>query len=80
MHEVGLMQQAVEIALKHGSAGGAERITRVRMKVGALSGVEPNALQFAFEVVTRGTMAQNATLDIDAESGFDLRVASIEVE
>jgi hydrogenase nickel incorporation protein HypA/HybF len=73
------MQQAVEIALDHGRAGGAERITKVLLKVGSLSGVEPDALRFAFDVVVRGTIAEGADLQIEHQAGFDLQVASIEV-
>ena len=81
MHEVGLMQQAVEIALDHGRAEAAQRITRVGLKVGTLSGAEPDALRFAFDIVTRGTIAEGAELQIDsAEAVYDLQVSWIEVD
>lgn len=65
MHEVGLMQQAVNIALTHAKDAGADRIDAIRMRVGALSGVVPDSLAFAFEIAAQGTIAQDAVLDIE---------------
>lgn len=36
------------------------------MNIGELSGVIPEALEFAFEVLTRGTIAEHARLEINA--------------
>lgn len=65
MHEVGLMQDALEIALEHARGQGARQIHRVRMRVGALSGAAPDALRFAFDAVAGGTMAEGARFDIE---------------
>ncbi len=40
------------------------RVRRVRLEVGALAGVEPEAMRFSFDAVTRGTLAQGASLEI----------------
>jgi hydrogenase nickel incorporation protein HypA/HybF len=66
MHEVGIMEQTLAIALSHAQEQGATRIHRLCLRVGALSGVEPDALKFAFDVVTQGTIAADATLTIEA--------------
>jgi hydrogenase nickel incorporation protein HypA/HybF len=65
MHEVSLMQSLLELALDHARRNEARRIHRIRMRVGALSGVVPEALEFAFEVVVRGTIAEGARFEID---------------
>lgn len=65
MHEVGLMQQALEIALEHAAQHKAQGICRITLRVGALSGVVPEALSFAFEVLTRGTIAEGADLEME---------------
>lgn len=65
MHEVGLMESALEIALKHGEANHADRIIRITMRIGKLSGVEPEALAFAFEALKQDTLADRAVLDIE---------------
>ena len=58
MHEVGVMQSALEIALEQAGRQGASRIDCIALRVGMLSGVVPEALEFAFDVVARGTIAE----------------------
>jgi len=41
-------------------------VHRIVLRIGALAGVEPESLRFAFEVVTRQTIAAEATLEVDA--------------
>lgn len=66
MHEVSVMQSALRLALEHAEGQNAGRIHGITLRVGRLSGVVPEALEFAFEVVTRGTIAEGATLTIEA--------------
>ncbi|HSV75081.1 MAG TPA: hydrogenase maturation nickel metallochaperone HypA [Chthonomonadales bacterium] len=65
MHEFSLMQSALEMAVDRASQHGAERIERLTMRIGDLSGVVPEALQFAFEVLRDGTCAATAALAIE---------------
>jgi hydrogenase nickel incorporation protein HypA/HybF len=65
MHEVGVMQDALEIALEQAARQGARQIHRLALRVGPLSGVVPEALEFAFDVVARGTIAQGAQFVVD---------------
>ncbi len=74
------MQDALDIALEHAKRADATRILAVRMRVGALSGVEPSSLEFAFEVMKAGTPAKSARLEIDAVPGREFEVIEIEVE
>jgi hydrogenase nickel incorporation protein HypA/HybF len=66
MHEVGLMQSALELAEEQARLRGASRIHRITLRVGKLAGVEPEALAFAFDVVTAGTMADGASLGVES--------------
>jgi len=66
MHEVGIMQAALEQAIASAQADQATRIHVIRLRVGALSGVVPEALEFAFTVVRAGTMAAEAILEIES--------------
>lgn len=65
MHEVGIIQGAVSMAIETAKASGATQIHRLRLRVGAMSGVVPEALRFAFDVVSQGTIAQGAMLEIE---------------
>ncbi len=65
MHEVSLMQDTVIIAVRQAREAGAQCIHRVMMQVGALSGAVPESLEFAFDIVAKGTMAEGARLEIE---------------
>ena len=65
MHELSIMQSALSMALEQARLAGAERVLSLRLRVGALSGVVPDALDFAFEALTPGTAAEGATLAIE---------------
>ena len=66
MHELSIMQDALDLALERAREAQATRVHQLRLRVGALSGVVPEALQFAFEALRRDTLADNAELQIDS--------------
>jgi hydrogenase nickel incorporation protein HypA/HybF len=65
MHEISIAQNALELAIQTAQSSGATRIHQLQLRVGAMSGVVPEALLFAFEVVRRGTMADAASLKVE---------------
>jgi hydrogenase nickel incorporation protein HypA/HybF len=69
MHEMSLMESVREIVEGAARANGARRVTTVRLRIGALAAVEPEALRFCFDVVMQGSVAAGATLEIDSEPG-----------
>jgi len=66
MHEVSVMAEAVRLAVDAAKSSGASRVLALRLRVGALSGVVPDAMRFAFDVVCRDTMAAGASLEIES--------------
>ena len=62
MHELSIAEAIVAIASRH--ADGA-RVERVEVKVGHLRQVVPDALAFAFELVTAGTALDGAELVLE---------------
>jgi hydrogenase nickel incorporation protein HypA/HybF len=65
MHELSIMESALSQALEEAEKAGATRILEIRMRVGVLSGVVTDALQFAFEAASAGTAAEGAVLKIE---------------
>jgi hydrogenase nickel incorporation protein HypA/HybF len=65
MHELSIMDGALNLALDEARRAGAERVYQIRLRIGALSGVVPEALQFAFEALAPGTPAEGAKLAIE---------------
>ena len=65
MHEVSIMTEALRMAMDAAKSAGATRVLKLRLRIGTLSGVVPESMQFAFDVVCHDTMAQGATLEIE---------------
>lgn len=66
MHELAITQSVVDTVL---ARTGANPVTLVRLKIGRLTGVIPEAVQFCFELTTAGTPLERATLQIEQPSG-----------
>jgi hydrogenase nickel incorporation protein HypA/HybF len=64
MHELALTESIVEILVEEACKQGFGRVRVVRLEVGAMAHVAPEALRFCFDAVSRGTVAEGATLDI----------------
>jgi hydrogenase nickel incorporation protein HypA/HybF len=69
MHEMALIESVVEIIGEESRRHGFSRVKLVRLEVGVLGHAEPSALEFCFEAISRGTIAEGATLDIVSRPG-----------
>jgi hydrogenase nickel incorporation protein HypA/HybF len=69
MHELGITQNIVAIAVEH--AKGA-KVQRVSLEIGKLSAVMPDALRFCFDICCQGTVLEGANLEIIEISGLAL--------
>jgi hydrogenase nickel incorporation protein HypA/HybF len=69
MHEVALAQGIVDLVAERAEIDGFKRVLKVRVAVGSLSTVMPEALQFGFESAARGTVVEGAALEIDEIEG-----------
>ncbi len=58
---------------------GAARVTAVRLEVGKLACVAPEALRFCFDVCAQGTCLEGARLEILDLPGEELRLKDVEV-
>jgi hydrogenase nickel incorporation protein HypA/HybF len=66
MHELAITQGVVEAVTER---TGTAPVTSVRVRVGRLSGVVPDAMRFCFELVTAGTPLDGASLEIEQPEG-----------
>jgi hydrogenase nickel incorporation protein HypA/HybF len=69
MHEFSIASAVVATAVRH---AGGRRVMVVRVRLGALRQVVPDALAFAFEIVSRETLCEGARLEWECVA---LRVA-----
>jgi hydrogenase nickel insertion protein HypA len=65
MHELSIAQDLITTVLGVAEQNDAKQVTRAIVEIGALSGVEPDALTLAWEVVRQGTIAKDSPLEIE---------------
>lgn len=66
MHELSITQSVVDAVTERMADA---RVRRIRLEVGRLSGLVPDAVRFCFELVAAGTTCEGATLEIDEPTG-----------
>ena len=67
MHELGVANEILDVALSEAERHAAKKVTSIRLLVGVLRSIEPGNLSFLFEHLARGTPAEGALLEIVEE-------------
>ncbi|HEY68285.1 MAG TPA: hydrogenase maturation nickel metallochaperone HypA [Thermoflexia bacterium] len=67
MHELAVTQSMLDLALEYAGRAGAQRITRINLVVGELSGIVDDCVQFYFDFVSKGTLAEGAQLAFERQ-------------
>ena len=65
MHELSIAYSLVEIADKAAREAQATKVDAVNLRLGALSGVVKDALLFGYDVVTKDTLLEGSSLQIE---------------
>jgi hydrogenase nickel incorporation protein HypA/HybF len=77
MHELALTREIVAIVCQ---TAARRRIYKVALEIGRLSCVTPEAIEFCFDAVAQGTLAEGARLDIRVTDGQELTITTMEIE
>ena len=64
MHEMSLCESVMQILEETSAQQGFAKVKTVWLEIGELAGVETEAMRFSFEVIRRGTLADQAALEI----------------
>ena len=65
MHEMGIIAGVLEATVRSAEEAGADRVTMVALNVGEMTEAIPEALQFAFEALSEGTLCEGAQLVVN---------------
>lgn len=70
MHEMSLCESVVQLIEEQAGEQGFTRVRSVWLEIGALSGVEIEAMRFSFDAVAKDTLADGARLEIISIEGL----------
>jgi hydrogenase nickel incorporation protein HypA/HybF len=65
MHELSIAENIIEISEARARAENARSIRLIKLRLGEFTSVVREALEFSFEVARKGTLAQEASLEIE---------------
>lgn len=80
MHETHLIQPIIKGISEHAAKEGAKSVTKLRLKIGALTGITEASFRETFKVLAKGTMLGNTILEITTFPGSRVDVISFDVE
>lgn len=63
MHELGITQNILQIALHHANKAGATRIKSLNLVIGELASIVDDSVQFYWGMIAKDTIAENAALN-----------------
>ena len=64
MHEMSIAMNIIDIAAEYAGRENAVKVHEIEIEIGKLSGVEIDALTFALETATTGTILENAKTNL----------------
>ena len=67
MHEYSIVQSLLESCEEHAKQNEASKITKVVVKIGVLSGVEPDLLKTAFDTFKEKTVCNDAIFEMNIQ-------------
>lgn len=80
MHETHLIKPIIKGIAEHAKKEGAKTVSKVRLKVGAFTGVKEDSFKETFSLLTKGTLLENAELELTFFPGSKIEVISFDVD
>ncbi len=65
MHELSVTQSIIKICCEEAVKHKASKVKEIRIKVGELSGLIPDCIQYYFDIASKGTEVEGALIKID---------------
>lgn len=63
MHEMSVTESMMDVVLRHAERNNATQVTSINIVLGEFSTVMPESVQFYFDILSKGTIAEGAELN-----------------
>jgi len=64
MHEISIVEGIMEAVIPEAEKHGAKKILDIRLNIGELAGIVPECIEEYFNVLSKGTIAEGATITV----------------
>jgi hydrogenase nickel incorporation protein HypA/HybF len=64
MHELSVTEELLNIVMQHADKAEAQRVLKINLVIGDLSTFAGESIQFYFDILSKGTKAEEASLSI----------------
>jgi len=62
MHELAITQSMCDLVLEQAKKAGAKKVGKINLVIGEMTGVVGDCVQFYFDFISKGTLAEGAAL------------------
>ncbi len=80
MHETHLIQPIVKGIDEHAKKEGAKRVSKIQLKIGEFTGIKEESFRQTFAVLAKGTLLENAKLEVTFFLASRIEVVSFDIE
>ncbi len=78
MHELHLLEDLLADIIKHAKANNLKKVSKINLKMGEFTEINPEILEFFFKEKAKNTLAENAKIIIKRSLVRELTLVSIE--
>jgi hydrogenase nickel incorporation protein HypA/HybF len=80
MHETHLIEPLVQGISDHAQREGAQKVLKVRLRVGDSTGLKEESFRKIFSILARGTLLEEAELELTFYPGTNIEVTSFDID
>lgn len=80
MHETHLIEPIIKGISEHAKKEGAKAVRKVRLKIGAFTGVKEDSFRETFAILAKDTALEGSELELTFFPGSRIEVLSFDVE
>ncbi len=80
MHEFGIAEKILKLVIDEAKQHNIQKVATIRVQIGEANNLSAESLQFAFGIVSKNTIAQDAQVDMQGTKGNAIQVINFDGE